>query len=126
MKNKIKMITRIFCIIFIFLLVVAPIKGYCIDDLVTQLESASDINTAGNNITTGLNNVLSLVRFVGSGISIIVVLMLGIKYMVASIEEKAEIKKKAVPIVIGCVILFATTQIVVLINDIVTDVSGAI
>jgi len=87
------------------------------------MQDASNISSQGSNkITDGLNTILSLVRFVGSGISIIVVLLLGIKYMISSIEDKVEIKKRAIPIVVGCIILFATTNIVVIIADIVGSI----
>ena len=120
MKNRMIIITIIIIILFLVSIFI-PIKGYCIDGIISDMSGASDL-TSGNKITEGLNSILSLVRFVGSGISIIVVLMLGIKYMIASIEEKVEIKKRAIPIVIGCIILFATTNIVVMISEIVKDV----
>lgn len=120
--KKEKKILLIITVVLIIILMLIPIKGYCMNDLITGMNGASNIVSNGNSITKGLNTILSLVRFIGSGISIIVVLMLGIKYMIASIEEKAEIKKKAVPIVIGCVILFATTNIVVMIKGIVDDI----
>ena len=120
MKNKKKIFFTITILIIAILLI--PIKGYCIDQIISGMSGSSDL-VDGGNITTQLNSILSLVRFVGSGISIIVVLMLGIKYMIASVDEKAEIKKRAIPIVIGCVIIFATTNIVVIINDFVTDIS---
>ena len=44
------------------------------------------------------------------------------KYMISSIEDKVEIKKRAIPIVVGCIILFATTNIVVIIADIVGSI----
>lgn len=121
MKNKIKNFS-IILLILIILFVIIPIKGYCVEDIISGMSGATTL-VDGKSVTTGLNTILSLVRFVGSGISIIVVLMLGIKYMIASIDEKVEIKKRAIPIVIGCVILFATTNILVIINGFVTDIS---
>lgn len=124
MKSKIKIFSLII-ITLIILSMLLPTKTYCsiMDNLIDGMKNSSDISTQSNNsVTDGLNTVFSLVRYVGSGISIIVVLSLGIKYMVASIEEKVEIKKRAMPIVIGCIILFATTNILVLISDMVASI----
>ena len=123
MKNRIKIFSLILILLFI-LSILLPVKSYCtMSQLITGMQDASNISSQGSNkITDGLNTILSLVRFVGSGISIIVVLMLGIKYMISSIEDKVEIKKRAIPIVVGCIILFATTNIVVIIADIVASI----
>ncbi len=45
------------------------------------------------------------------------VTMLGIKYMLASSNEKADIKKQAIPIVIGCTLLFAAVNVVAIIAE---------
>ena len=47
----------------------------------------------------------------GSGIAIIVVSILGIKYLMTSPSEKAEVKKQAIPVVIGCALLFGAVNI---------------
>ena len=116
MKKQIK---NLLFIIMILMIISIPIESYCVGSLVNNMSGASDLDTSDNSITRGLNIALSLVRYVGSGVSVIVVLLLGIKYMISSIEDKVEIKKRAVPIVIGCIILFATTNLLVIINNIV-------
>lgn len=37
--------------------------------------------------------------------------MLGVKYMLGSVEEKAEYKKSFVPLIVGAVVVMAATQI---------------
>ncbi len=71
-----------------------------------------------------LSRIFSIVQFVGTGISIIAVIRLGITYLLASVEEKADIKKKAWPIVIGSVFIVATVNIMARIQKLVAESLG--
>ena len=63
-------------------------------------------------ITTKANAILGIIQVVGSIISVIALVVIGIKYMAGSIEEKAEYKKTMLPYLIGSVLLFAASQLV--------------
>ena len=52
--------------------------------------------------------------------SVIVLIVLGIKYMMGSVEEKAEYKKSLMPYMIGCIFVFMATVIATVIYDIMT------
>lgn len=57
------------------------------------------------------NQILGIIRIFGTIIAVGVLMVLGIKYMMGSAEEKAEYKKTMLPYVIGAVILFAAVNI---------------
>ena len=59
-----------------------------------------------------LSTVLSVVRYVGVGIAIIMLIVLAIKYMSTAPEAKAEMQKTLLPYFIGAVVLFAATSFV--------------
>ena len=59
-----------------------------------------------------INIAIGLIQVAGTGISLIVITICGIKYMIASAQEKADLKKQVTPIVIGCVLLFAGSNII--------------
>ena len=44
-------------------------------------------------------------------VSVIVLLVLGIKYMIGSAEEKAEYKKTMIPYLVGAVLVFGASAI---------------
>ena len=71
-----------------------------------------------DTLSSKLGGVIGIIQIVGTGIAVIGVIYLGIRYMVSSIEEKAEIKKKAIPYVIGAVIFFGATGILRLIASV--------
>ena len=55
--------------------------------------------------------IISIIATVGSIISVIVLVALGIKYMMGSTEEKAEYKKTLLPYIIGAALVFAASTI---------------
>lgn len=67
------------------------------------------------------NLILSLIRVVGTVIAVGVLMLLGIKYMIGSMEEKASYKKTMLPYVIGAVMLFAAVNLTDAIYDIATQ-----
>ena len=84
------------------------------------LASSGQINTSGVTIGEGqieelkpmMENILGYVQVIGSAISVITVVVIGIKYMWSSTEEKFEIKQTAIYYVIGAVLLFSAVNIV--------------
>ena len=52
-----------------------------------------------------------IIQVVGTIIAVGVLMVIGIKYMMGSAEEKAEYKKTMLPYIIGAVILFAAVNI---------------
>ena len=56
-------------------------------------------------------NVLGIVQVIGSVVSVIILMAIGIKYMLGSVEEKAEYKKTLMPYLIGAALVFSGTTI---------------
>ena len=68
-------------------------------------------NTNVTKIENLGNNVITIVSTAGSVISVVVLVVLGIKYMMGSAEEKAEYKKTLLPYIIGAALVFAASFI---------------
>lgn len=83
-----------------------------IESIESGMKNVNQVNTKDSKVAKILNSVIKLIQIAGTGISVLMVTMLGIKYMLASSSEKAEIKKTAMPIIIGCVLLFAAVNLV--------------
>lgn len=108
-KNKILLI-----IVVVFsILIILPNCSYC--DLVTDMDYRDEV-VDSNKLTEGISVVYRLIQYAGTGISLAMVMILGIKYMLSSVEEKAEIKKQAVPIVVGSAFIFAASQLVAIVG----------
>lgn len=112
MKRKI-------CFIFIGILLISSIV--CInncyaDDVLSKLNGMSAVSEpetvdTGKGIGGAINSIIGLLQVTGSGIALIVITILGIKYILASPSEKADVKKSIMPIIIGCVLLFGGVQL---------------
>lgn len=67
--------------------------------------------------------ILNAIMITGIVICVISVMYLGIKYMVGSVEERAEYKKTIIPIIVGLVMLVCTTTFVSIIYNIVSPLN---
>lgn len=77
-----------------------------------ETSNPSNMEDSNSNTKNVINSIIGILQFVGSGISIIVITIMGLKYLLAAPSEKAEVKKMAIPIVIGCVLLFGAINLV--------------
>lgn len=95
-------------------------KTYASDvtNIISSMNGTSDLSqVSGNKISDTINNVIGLIQLAGTGISVVVVTMLGMKYILASPSEKADVKKQIAPILIGCVLLFGAVNLVAIVAD---------
>ena len=68
--------------------------------------------------------IITAIRSVGIVVAVGGIIILGIKYMIGSLEEKVNYKKTMLPFVIGCILIFAITQIVALLYDVVSTIEA--
>ena len=54
----------------------------------------------------GISNLFNITLVIAIAIATVLAAVLGIKFMVGSIEEQAEVKKALVPFVAGCIVAF--------------------
>lgn len=117
-----KKIISILAIILILSMFIGVIKVNAADEgvteIITAMEGTSEAIGAGSHGTAKIiNNVIGLLQVAGTGISITVITLLGIKYILASPGEKADIKKTAIPIGIGCILLFGAVNLMAAVEE---------
>ena len=78
-------------------------------------------STDSDKIVNRVNPILGTITVIGIVISAITLTVLGIKYMIGSVEEKAEYKKSMIPYIIGVVLLLAASTAVGLIAKLTQD-----
>lgn len=114
MKKK---VITIILLITLIILNNTVIYGFSIND-VQGNNLPADTQNKIDNFGQGLIGIISTV---GSIISVIVLIILGIKYMLGSTEEKAQYKKSLLPYAIGALILFGASGIAGAIYNIAID-----
>lgn len=118
-------------IVFLLMSMFYPISVFADDSGIEGIKSAmSTIGSAPDSYETSstatvINNVIGIMQLVGTGISLIVISILGIKYLLASPSDKADVKKNIMPILIGCILLFAAVQIVGIIENFSNEAFGS-
>lgn len=65
-----------------------------------------------NNVSGYANTILGVVQVIGYSAAVIILAWLGVKYIMASPDGKAEIKKQAFAYLLGALLLFAAGAIV--------------
>ena len=62
-------------------------------------------------LTTRAGKIMGLIRNVAIIASVIIIMILGVKYMLGSVEEKADYKKSFMPLIIGIILVVSATTI---------------
>lgn len=71
-----------------------------------------------------IQSIVKMINIVGVGIAIIILLVLGVKYMMGSAEEKADYKKSMIPYLVGAILIFAGTSIVSVVVNLATSIGN--
>ena len=79
-------------------------------DFYTEFEDLESEEVEKVEETAG--QVLSVITNIGAIVSFLVPAILGIKYMIGSVEDKAEYKKDIIPYLVGAVLLFGICTVV--------------
>ena len=109
MKKIMKRFIKIFIVLLLCFMIYIP-KIYA-DPIVNADDyKPPAINNGGKLADIG-NVLIGGIQLVGIIISVVVLIILGIKYMMGSAEEKAEYKKTLLPYVIGAGLVFAASTI---------------
>ena len=73
----------------------------------------NDINSSdAQRVEETISKVLSIITNIGMIVSVIIPAVIGVKYMMGSVEERAEYKKDMIPYLVGSVLIFGISIIV--------------
>ena len=110
-KNTFKCIVTILTIIVMLLMIASTV--FAAEELTPgKLKgNTTSVSNGVNSIKDIGNTFIGILRTVGIVLSVIILMILGIKYMMGSAEEKAEYKKTLLPYIIGAALVFAASTI---------------
>lgn len=109
MQGKLLKILTLICIFFI-IISIFPNKSSA--DWVTGAQNFikssenEDIGIDNNKLKDASDSIYNLLSSLGMIISVVVGLILGITFMMASAEDKAKVKEELIPYIVGCVVVF--------------------
>lgn len=114
---KLKKVITIIAILFLLLNTICFANINTIDFKPGELEE-SDYERAFEMA----GKIVNTVTVIGIVVAIAGIMVIGIKYMIGSVEEKAEYKKTMIPYIIGCIFVFTISSIVSVIYSIVSQI----
>ena len=107
MKKSIKIVSIVLMILAMVLVstsVFANADAYRPTDVQMDTSNTESVKDVGSSI-------LGIIRVVGTIAAVGMLIVLGIKYMMGSAEERAEYKKTLFPYFIGAIMIFAATNL---------------
>ena len=119
MKKQVKMISTMLLIMVVLTSVASIVFATDVDGALTNLGGKS---TNEQVISFGAK-LVPIVRAIGVIAAVVILMIVGIKYMIGSAEEKAEYKKTMPAYVIGAILVFAASQIIAFIIKISSSLS---
>lgn len=120
MKKSIKVISTLLLTIMLVASIAGTVLAVDPNTVLNGLNGNGNVQT--NDLTKVGNNIVTIIQVVGIVIAVIVLLVIGIKYMMGSASEKAEYKKTMIPYIVGAVLIFAGTSLVRVIYSLSTSV----
>lgn len=78
--------------------------------IISNMNNVNNVDT--NSISAIGGQIANILSTIGIIVGVIVLLVLGIKYMMGSTSEKAEYKKTMIPYLVGIVLLLGASGIV--------------
>ncbi len=105
---------KIFAVVLMAMLVVFSVSTF------SYADSAKDVVTGINANMIGIDSsgmksiagrVLGLLQIVSAILAVILIAYLGFKMVLGSANEKADVQKQFIPLIIGVTIVFAATSI---------------
>lgn len=121
MKKTMKIFTVLLLVVMIFTFTTNVLAATGTQVTPSQLEDKINYGDASdtNSLMTQAGKIMGMIRNVAIIAAVIIIMVLGIKYMLGSVEEKADYKKSFVPLIVGIVLVVAATSIATFIIGII-------
>lgn len=109
MKKSMKIITLALIVVMAIMLGTSVLAtGVDLDPSTIVANTSGD---GGDKMQAIGATILGYVRIIGSILAVVILAIIGLKYMMGSAEEKAEYKKSMMPYLIGAILVFASSQL---------------
>ena len=123
MKRKVKIFS-------IIMLIIITLSSFMATISYADLIDPNDYNPNNGNaeapekFTNMVGTIATTIQTIGIILSVIVIGLLGIKYMTGSVEERADYKKTMIPFLVGTFLIVAVGTVLRIINDLTTQAIG--
>lgn len=111
MKKNMKIVS-ILMMAIMMLMIATPVFAVDPTSAINSLDGKINYTGNGNDdFTTKIGNIIGFLQWAGAIAGVLIITIFGIKYMMGSLEEKAEYKKSLIPLIVGVVVVMGATTI---------------
>ncbi len=118
-KNKKKIIVAFMIFIIAILFISQVVQATTVFNPEHYKPSSTNSVSGASKLEHFGNKIIGVVQIIGSVSSVIALILIGIKYIMGSVEEKAQYKETLKPYVIGAILLFGITNILTIVANVV-------
>jgi hypothetical protein len=112
--RKIKMKKKLFKIILIIVMIInifiSTAQAFTLSDILNSgksfINSSEDDNVSDTDINELSKSIFNILQVIAITAALVMILILGIKYITGSVEEQANVKKTMIPFIVGCIAAF--------------------
>ena len=108
---KKNIIFKILTILILVILLFGCLQVFALEDVIDNPGGYEPEIQEDQEIAGKVGNILHVLNVVGVILAVIVMAVFGIKYMMGSLEERAEYKKTLIPYIVGIVLLLLASSI---------------
>lgn len=110
MKKSLKIVSIMMMAVMV-IMVATPVFAKTVDPSSTLQSVTATTPTDTSNVLSLVNKILGFLQWAAIIGGVIIITILGIKYMMGSLEEKADYKKSMIPLIIGIIVVMGATTI---------------
>ncbi len=119
-----KKVTKILTVVLLIAMIVLSASSVFADekgtdtgkgtsDIIKKIETSANTHKDDDmgDLPQTVGKVIAYIRNASILIGVVIIIILGIKYMLGSVEEKAGYQKSFVPLIVGIIVVMAATSI---------------
>ena len=136
MKRTLKLVSILLLVVIVSMTLTTVVSAKS-STKANDTEGATGIDAAGiagglkgttsaaqEDVTKIGNQLIGIITTVGVVVAVIILLVLGIKYMMGSASEKAEYKKTMIPYLVGAILIFGASAITKVVVGLAQGITG--
>ena len=109
MKKSIYIVSMLMMAIMMIMVATPVFADVDPGSVVGQVDAKTPTDT--QNVLNLVNKILGFLQWAAIIGGVVIITILGIKYMMGSLEEKADYKKSMIPLVVGVIVVMGATTI---------------
>lgn len=103
MKTK-----NIIAILTLLIICMVTTTSYAVD--ITEITNHNWNSDIDSDIDQIRGNVIAVIQVIGVSVALVMLVAVAIKYLTAAPNEKADVKKHAIPYVVGAIFIFGSVR----------------